>query len=306
MRDFLHHLLFPRESNNHKARILHHKSILLLVVLFFLGTFFLSGLEQKYPQVLGINANISSEELLLLTNQKRQENGLQPLIMNQQLSIAASHKAQDMFLKNYWAHNAPEGTTPWVFVKGAGYEYLYAGENLARGFTNSADVISAWMNSPGHRDNMLSPNYKEIGFAIQTGTLTGDDTVLVVEMLGSQSKIEIAQDVSSAKDTVPAVQEGKAQIAEQQEKKSEEQRPLLAPSRYFVASVQTEPLIDTWSFSKTIALGVLFILLVVLILDIIIIEKKKIVRVFTHNLDHVIFLGIILIIILIIGKEAIL
>ena len=86
-----------------------------------------------------------------------------------------------MFSKDYWAHNAPDGTTPWVFIKNTGYNYIYAGENLARGFNSASDVINAWMNSPEHRQNVLSPNYQNVGFAVATGTLSGEDTVLVVE-----------------------------------------------------------------------------------------------------------------------------
>ena len=90
-----------------------------------------------------------------------------------------------MFAKNYWAHVSPDGTTPWVFIKSAGYSYVYAGENLARGYNTSQDVVTAWMASPEHKQNMLSSNYQNVGFAIVTGNLTGEDTVLVVEMFGS-------------------------------------------------------------------------------------------------------------------------
>src|SRR5204863_2082531 len=115
----------------------------------------------------------------------RRQNGAGDLTISNELSRAASDKASDMFAKNYWAHNAPDGTTPWVFIKSSGYEYIYAGENLARGFTTSQSVVDAWMASPEHKENMLSKNYKNVGFAVATGNLNGEDTVLVVEMLGS-------------------------------------------------------------------------------------------------------------------------
>ena len=66
-----------------------------------------------------------------------------------------------MIAKNYWAHNAPDGASPWSFFKNVGYRYLYAGENLARDFGDSASVVNAWMNSPTHRDNLLSGRYRK-------------------------------------------------------------------------------------------------------------------------------------------------
>ena len=156
MKDFLHHLFFPRESNNHRAKLLHHKSLLFVIVFFLFVEILLSGVKQNYQQVLGSTTDISSQKLFLLTNKEREQNGLTPLVFNETLSKAALLKANYMFTNNYWAHNAPDGTTPWVFIKQVGYEYTYAGENLARGFATSDDVVKAWMASPTHKENMLS------------------------------------------------------------------------------------------------------------------------------------------------------
>ena len=141
--------------------------------------------KTNYPTVLGVSSDVSTQELMILTNEKRQDNGLGALTIDDRLSQAAAGKASDMFNKDYWAHNAPDGTTPWSFIKGAGYNYIYAGENLARGFKSAQDVVNAWMASPEHRQNMLSSSYQNVGFAVATGKLTGEDTILVVEMLGS-------------------------------------------------------------------------------------------------------------------------
>ncbi len=309
MRDFLHHLLLPRESNNHKAKLLHHSSLLYLILFLFFAKFFFAAVEQHRPDILGVSANISPEELLIYTNEKRQEKGLAPLILNPELSIAASRKASDMFTKDYWAHNSPDGSTPWIFIKGAGYEYAYAGENLARGFSTSSDVITAWMNSQGHRDNMLSPNYKDIGFAIVPGKLTGDETVLVVEMLGSKYAADTKKEVSSASDgqeSKPANIVSSGNQAENTDllppaRPSPVISPIELPLHSLVASVRIEPLVNSDSFLKKIASFILIIFLLIFALDIIIIEKKKIVRIVSHHIDHVIFLSVILIAILMIG-----
>lgn len=310
VKHFLHHLLFPRESNNHRSKLLHHDSIFFVIALFVFFGSLLGAVHNNYPQVLGISANIAPGDLLAITNQKRAENGLKPLAMNGQLAQAAEGKASHMFANNYWAHIAPDGTTPWFFIKNAGYEYLYAGENLARGFSTASEVVDAWMASPTHRENMLSSNYDEVGFAIQTGSLTGSDTILVVEELGrrygsqAQAAVETTQQVPTATPAVVA----KITVAPTAV-------PTVIPTNTptptpetknnvttGVASSVNQPLFDSKSLTKNIAFGVLALFLVVLVIDAIIIEKKKIARVVAHNLDHIIFLIIIILVIIIVGR----
>jgi len=187
MKEFLHHFFIPRESNNYKAKLLHQTTLLLFIAFFIIGGLLLNLTKTKYPSVLGISTDITSEQLLTLVNQKRQENGLPPLSFSPELATAARSKANDMFSKNYWAHNSPDGKTPWEFLKEAGYNYVYAGENMARGFNTSADVTNAWMVSPTHRANVLSPNYSDVGFAVVTGNLSGEETVLVVQEFGNRA-----------------------------------------------------------------------------------------------------------------------
>lgn len=136
------------------------------------------------PQILGA-VTFSADQIIQLTNQKRSENGLPALSTNSLLAQAAAAKGANMFSENYWAHNSPSGKTPWVFISAAGYKYVYAGENLARDFSDAASVINAWMNSPSHRSNLLDKNFKEIGVAVLSGKLTGTDGILVVQEFGS-------------------------------------------------------------------------------------------------------------------------
>ncbi|MBI2034377.1 MAG: hypothetical protein HYT11_01455 [Candidatus Levybacteria bacterium] len=305
MKDFLRHLFLPRESNNHRAKLLHHSTISYVIVALFTLTFFFSFVEKNFASVLGISANISAEELLVLVNKERQDRGLSALQLDNQLSSAANLKAQDMFANNYWAHTSPGGMSPWVFIKSAGYEYLYAGENLARGFTSSPDVVKAWMESPSHRDNMLSSNYDEIGFAILTGTLTGEETVLVVEMFGRRfDGVAIAP---TAKPTnfqitpTPSISGVTPTLV-----------PLVPRSiqaeQQVVASIKNQPLINSGSLPKQVSILLIAVFLFIFITDIIIIERKKIVRLFshTHTVDHVIFLAIILATIIMISRGAVL
>lgn len=298
MRDFLHHLFLPHHTNNHRPKVLHHHSLFVLCAVLIMLSLAVHSLPREYPAVLGVTANITVEDLLKITNQKREEKGLAPLKLSPELSQAAGQKAQHMYNKNYWAHVAPDGTTPWVFIKNSGYEYLYAGENLARGFTSAPDVVEAWMNSPTHRDNMLSKNYEDIGFAIQSGSLTGSDTVLVVEMFGSKY---ISTNQPAVPTTIPPVAQTLPSQATQSPSQSDTTTPFAG-----VAAVQNNPLIDSKSTTRNISLILLIGFIVILLLDAIIIERKKIARVVSHNVDHILFLTILLLAAIIIGKGAIL
>src|SRR5581483_4473703 len=129
MKHFLRHFLIPHESNNHRSRVLHHDSLLIVITLLFAGLIVIQGTHKEYPSVLGDATSITTADLLKYTNLEREANGLAPLNLNPQLSHAAELKAHDMFAKDYWAHVSPDGTTPWVWIRDSGYNYLYAGEN---------------------------------------------------------------------------------------------------------------------------------------------------------------------------------
>ena len=176
----LQYLFFPHHSNNHKAKALHLSSLTFLLVLiaaFQVGLSFLANIK---PGVLGFAANINPNRLVDLTNQRRSDQGLGTLQINGLLSEAARRKASEMFTFGCWSHDC-NGHSPWWFISGVGYSYIYAGENLAKDFDKTPNLIQAWMNSPTHRENIVNPNYTEIGFAVVNGKLDGEETTLVVQ-----------------------------------------------------------------------------------------------------------------------------
>lgn len=299
MKDFLHHLFIPRESNNHRSKLLHHKSLILIIFFLLCGQFLLTAIETNFPSVLGISVDVSAQELLLLVNQKRQEQGLLPLNLNDQLSNAALSKAKDMFAKNYWSHNSPDGTTPWYFIKSQGYNYTYAGENLARGFTTSKDTIDAWMASSTHKENILSENYQDVGFAIMQGKLLGEETVLVVEIFGNSGRPIARQTVSKMN---KSLLETSTNLKPETVLSSEKSFSL--PNVF--ASLKTNTIINSFSFSRDIGILLLSLFIFVLALDIIIVERKKIVRLVGHNIDHIFFLTAILVFVVLFSKGLIL
>lgn len=158
--------------------------------------------NQNSQKVLPYATSMSVDGLVRKTNDRRLIKKTNRLQLNTKLSQAAQIKAQDMANRNYWSHNTPEGNAPWEFINNVGYSYKKAGENLAYGFANESDVIDGWMNSYGHRENMLDPTYKEVGFGFaQTKNYqkSGPSTV-VVAMYGTPSSDGNISDIHTLPD----------------------------------------------------------------------------------------------------------
>lgn len=171
---------------------------LLLVVGIGIAVNSVWGTVQK--GVLGYATDVSIGSLLQNTNDQRAGNALGALALNNQLDQAAQAKANDMAARDYWSHNTPDGNAPWVFITAAGYHYQTAGENLAYGFDTSANTLTAWMNSPEHRANVLNTSYKDVGFGIANVANyqgTGPETI-VVAMYGSPQQVASAPASSPA------------------------------------------------------------------------------------------------------------
>lgn len=178
----LSHWLVPVKTNKHHPYLLRPLGLFMIaIVLAFIPSIY-NFTATGSAQVLGYATSISVGDLHALSNTQRANNGLAAMNLNGQLNQAAYAKAQHMFANNYWAHNAPDGTTPWSFISGAGFSYSMAGENLAKNFSTSAGVVDAWMNSPGHRANILQGGYDSVGYAAVNGNLQGEDLTLVVAM----------------------------------------------------------------------------------------------------------------------------
>jgi hypothetical protein len=174
----------PHPENKKRAHLISNKAIIIYCLMILVVTATIRIVPTFFPGVLGYASNITVKDLLNYSNKKRDEAGLSDLILNPKLTLAAEQKAKDMFKKGYWAHMSPDGTEPWDFILGQKYDYIYAGENLAKNFSNSKEVVQAWYNSPSHKSNLLSANYDEVGFAVVNGVLNGYETTLVVQMFG--------------------------------------------------------------------------------------------------------------------------
>ncbi|MEX0668257.1 MAG: CAP domain-containing protein [Candidatus Saccharimonadales bacterium] len=159
-------------------------SLLLVQVVF--------NLDNVSGQVLGVNHSIDNQKIVELTNQAREQAGVAALTIDPKLQEAAQAKAQDMLEQNYWSHYSPDGQPPWVFLAEVEYSYRYAGENLAKGFSDSDGVVKGWLASESHRHNMLNQRFSEVGIAAVRGYLDGQETNLIVAMYGSKQPVQIS------------------------------------------------------------------------------------------------------------------
>ncbi len=184
MINWLHRHFIPHEGNDHKPHFLRSETVqtlitLLLVsqVFFFIFTYIIAPNSKQI-------ASIIASSLVQQTNSERLRIKISDLKTNVKLEQSAKLKANDMASKGYFAHNTPDGKNPWYFFNMAGYDYEYAGENLAVNFVESKDVTNAWMNSKSHRDNILNDKYTEIGIATAEGKYKGKDAIFVVQHFG--------------------------------------------------------------------------------------------------------------------------
>lgn len=122
----------------------------------------------KQPQVSDTTITQLERAVVDLTNAQRQRNGLKPLTMDPHLSSVARKKSLDMANNNYFSHNSPTYGSPFDMMRDFGVQYKTAGENIARGQTTAEQVVDGWMNSEGHRRNILNANYTHIGVGHST------------------------------------------------------------------------------------------------------------------------------------------
>ena len=103
------------------------------------------------------------EQVASLVNKERAKEGLAPLTIDWELARVAKYKSQDMNDKNYFSHTSPTYGSPFDMMKNFGISYNAAGENIAQGQTSAAQVMEAWMNSSGHRANIMDAKFTHIG-----------------------------------------------------------------------------------------------------------------------------------------------
>jgi uncharacterized protein YkwD len=129
----------------------------------------------------------NDSQILYFTNQEREKVALSSLMASPILDRIASLRADDLFANQYFEHTSPtNGQTATDLAAKVGYNYLLIGENLALGdFTNEQDIVSAWMQSSSHRENILNSKYSELGVAVKTDIFNGEETTIAVQIFGT-------------------------------------------------------------------------------------------------------------------------
>lgn len=270
----IHHFFIPHEDNDYHAHSLHTNMLSAYLVTAILLVF-VSKNVPAFSNVLGIATDISIPKLYSLVNEERGKLGLPALQINSQLSNAAENKAADMFKKDYWSHFTPDGESPWDFIKQSGYQYEFAGENLAKNFLYSKNVVDAWMNSPTHRENIAKKEYTEVGYAVVNGMLSGEETTLVVQMFGTPlgTIIEKVQVPDSQQKEIPVQAEQKPAILGQSQKQG-----IAVNGKHLAYDI-----------------NMLFIAFIVcaLVLDFVFASKLNVLHLRGKHIAHLLFLGFI-------------
>lgn len=303
---FAHHFVphnHDDTGNKHRGHALENSALFAYLLIFFVTVSGFWLVRVKAPQILG-SASYSSEQIIALTNVKRAENGLPPLSASSKLAGAAQAKSADMFSKNYWAHFSPEGTTPWSFIRAAGYRYIFAGENLARDFNDAASVVNAWMASPSHKQNILDKNFKEIGVFVSDGRLQGREGVLVVQMFGastSQTPVRSAssetvenKSQSSPSPSPLAAEAGVAQGQDKQEPSGETAQSILKEEPLAIQNSATVLASRQFSISKIVSLILVSFIFLLFVLEVAVAGKKRNLQIRSSTFAHLGILALIL------------
>ncbi len=195
----LKHYFIPHAGNKFKPGLFAKESVAVLALALILveGAYFFG--TNVLLQNEGFTAAVLPAALTDLTNADRAASGHLALTHDPVLARAAQKKAEDMAAKGYFAHVSPEGKTPWYWLEAVGYNYTYAGENLAVDFTDSIDVEEGWMSSPAHYANIVKSEYTQIGIGTAQGVYQGKETTFVVEFFAAlPNETEISKKTGNA------------------------------------------------------------------------------------------------------------
>ncbi len=197
-RSYFKHHFYPHKGNDYHPHFLRRESVAALALALLLC----EGIYVFQTKVLWDNqvftAAVVPSVIAGLTNGDRAASGIASLETDALLAAAAQKKADDMAAKGYFAHTSPEGKTPWYWLESVGYNYSYAGENLAVDFEDSEDVEKAWMASPMHHANIVKREYTRIGIGVAQGTYQGKATTFVVQFFATpRAEAAVASQPSS-------------------------------------------------------------------------------------------------------------
>jgi len=216
----------PHKNNGYVPHLLQHHMLLGYSILLVFLKVVAVLLVIILPSASVYSSAISESTIVSLTNSARQMAGLNELVVNPSLTEAATRKAVDMVQNSYFAHTSPQGVTPWSWFRGIGYNYQFAGENLAVHFTTAEDVHAGWIASPSHKKNILDSRFTEIGIGVARGEFESYNTTFVVELF------------ALPKTSVPSPSESGLIVAQVEPKSEEPVAEVLVPETPAPSSVE--------------------------------------------------------------------
>lgn len=149
-----------------------------------------SDTQNKEKFVQTYKGPLSVNEIIDATNKERTKAGLTPLATNTRLIQSAKKKVDDMIALQYFEHTSPTGKTVSDLADEQGYSYIILGENLAVGdFLTTAELLDAWMKSPGHKANIMNPQYQEIGVYARQAVYEGNRVWFAVQHFGTSQSV---------------------------------------------------------------------------------------------------------------------
>ena len=299
----LRNFFLPHPETHKKAHLISPIGIFAYVLLFIILQVSLSLINTVNPGILGVSANIDYKEVIRLTNEERAKKGLPALRENANLNVAAYEKGKNMIEEQYWAHYSPSGKDPWGFILRAGYKYSYAGENLARNFSNANDAVVAWMNSPTHRDNILNNKYQDVSISVVQGNLHGEATTLIIQEFGTPISYTASNPVSKAlaqaDETISNF--GTEELGSEQLQQVVQVADAQTETPSEVAAVNYTPpvqlsqkaaLINPFELYRSIGMGMVGGLAFLLVVDLYLLRRRGVFRPASHHVAHLALLGV--------------
>jgi len=262
----------PCHITKKRAHLIKHNFFVLYSGIFLFFILSINASQRLLPGVLGYASSIKITELHQATNDYRVRNDLPKLILSAQLSKAAEEKAKYMFEKNFWAHTAPDGTEPWAFFVMKDYSYMYAGENLAKNFADARSVVDAWIASPTHKENLISSNFQEVGYAVMDGILDGKETTIVVQFFGTPKDLSSVTSINQEEDFINDLKNSEVSASSTQQSGT--------------SAISTST-VDIPTLYRYLAFGILGFVLGLFALDIYYSRKKDIDKFSGHTEVHI-------------------
>jgi len=183
-----HNFFIPHKDNKHKPHALRKRRILFHALSAIVIKCFVIVVVGSLPLTAWLTTDViklEEERIVELSNSERNAQGVESLIRNPLLDLTAEEKAYDMLENQYFAHEDENGTGIEYFALNKDYNYSVIGENLALGYNNAVNVVSAWKDSPTHYQNIIDSEYSEFGVAIVNGYYNDIETSIIVAVYGA-------------------------------------------------------------------------------------------------------------------------